>query len=155
MSCLKRILLVDDSPQDVEMTLEALAEDHRENEVVALHDGAEALDYLFRRGEFAHRPEGHPAIILLDLKMPKVDGMEVLRQLKSDPQLRFIPVIVMTSSREEQDVNGCYQLGANAYVVKPAKFQKFVETVRHLVAFWLQTNEAPPVGSRKPHHVGG
>jgi two-component system, response regulator len=149
LSASKRILLVDDSPQDVEMTLEALAEENADKDVVALRDGAEALDYLFRRGEFASRPAGNPAVVLLDLKMPKVDGMEVLRQLKNDPQLKLIPVVVLTSSREEKDVAGCYQLGANAYAVKPAKFHEFVEMVKHLVAFWTRANELPPAVGRK------
>jgi CheY-like chemotaxis protein len=137
------------------MTLEALAENHRDHEVIALRDGAEALDYLYRRGDFAGRPAGQPAVVLLDLKMPKVDGMEVLRQLKSDPQLRLIPVVILTSSREEQDVTSCYQLGANAYVVKPAKFHEFAEMVKHLAAFWTLTNEPPPAGGRKTHPAGG
>ena len=155
MNSSKRILLVDDSPQDVEMTLEAMAETHRDHEVIALRDGAEALDYLYRRGAFAGRPAEQPAVVLLDLKMPKVDGMEVLRQLKNDPQLRLVPVVIMTSSREAQDVIGCYQLGANAYVVKPATFHEFVEIVKHLVAFWTLTNEPPPAGGRKTHPGGG
>jgi len=155
VSSSKRILLVDDSPQDVEMTLEAMAEDRQDHEVITLRDGAEALDYLYRRNAFADRPAGQPAVVLLDLKMPKVDGMEVLRQLKSDPQLKLVPVVIMTSSREEQDVIGCYQLGANAYVVKPATFREFVETVKHLVAFWMMTNEPPPAGGRKTQRAGG
>lgn len=146
---------MDDNPQDVEMTLEALAEDNRNYDVVTLRDGAEALDYLFRRGDFASRSEGYPALVLLDLKMPKVDGMEVLRQLKSDPHLKLVPVVIMTSSREERDVIGCYQLGANAYVVKPAKFHKFVELVKHLMEFWMQANEPPPAGRRKIHPATG
>ncbi len=140
----KRILLVDDSARDREMTLDVLQQYHFANEVVALADGAEALDYLFRRGEFAAREEGDPAVMLLDLKMPRVDGLEVLRQIKGDPQLRTLPVVVMTSSREEQDLVRSYQLGVNAYVVKPLDFPAFVEAVKSVGAFWAVLNELPP-----------
>ena len=149
MNSLKRILLVDDSPRDTEMALAALDNHQLANEVVALRDGAEALDYLYRRGEFANRPAGDPAVVLLDLKMPKVDGIEVLRQIKADPALKMIPVVVMTSSREEQDLLNSYQLGVNAYVVKPVKFQSFVEAVRQVGAFWAVINEAPPGSLRR------
>lgn len=138
-----RILLVDDSPQDTELALHALKEYQLANEVVALRDGAEALDYLYRREAFAGRADSDPAVILLDLKMPRVDGLEVLRQLKSDPQLRVVPVVVMTSSREEQDLVKSYQLGVNAYVVKPLDFHEFVEAVKVLGAFWMVLNEPP------------
>ena len=141
---LKRILLVDDSPRDTELEIDALAQNNLANEVVAVRDGAEALDYLFRRGEFADRPAGHPAVVLLDLKMPKVDGLEVLRQIKSDPRLKTIPVVVMTSSREESDLVTSYQLGVNAYIVKPVQFQEFVEAVKLVGAFWAVVNEPPP-----------
>jgi two-component system response regulator len=141
---LKRILLVDDSPQDTEMTLDALEQAHLANEVLPLGDGAEALDYLYRRGAFAGRAAGNPVVILLDLKMPKVDGLEVLRLVKSDPALRTIPVVVMTSSREEQDVVSSYNLGVNAYVVKPLKFQEFSQAVQQVGAFWALLNEPPP-----------
>ena len=141
---LKHILLVDDSARDVELTLAALAENNLANEVVTLRDGAEALDYLFRRGPFANRPAGNPAVVLLDLKMPKVDGIEVLRQIKGDPQLKLIPVAVLTSSREEQDVVNSYQLGVNAYIVKPVQFEEFVKAVKLLGAFWAVVNEPPP-----------
>src|SRR3977135_4339731 len=144
MTSLKRILLVDDSPRDTELALKALEGHHLANEVVALRDGVEALDYLYRRGEFAGRPHGDPAVVLLDLKMPKVDGIEVLRQIKADPALKMIPVVMMTSSREEQDLLNSYQLGVNAYVVKPVKFQKFVEAVEQVGAFWAIINEPPP-----------
>jgi two-component system response regulator len=147
MNSLKRILLVDDSPRDTELVLNALH--NLANEVIALRDGAEALDYLYRRGEFAERPQGDPAVILLDLKMPKVDGIEVLRQIKADPALRMIPVVVMTSSREEQDLLNSYQLGVNAYVVKPVKFHAFVEAVEQLGAFWAVINEPPPGSLRR------
>ena len=141
---LKRILLVDDSPRDTEMALDALAQNNLANEVVALRDGVEVLDYLYRRGPFADRAAGQPAVVLLDLKMPKVDGIEVLRQIKSDPQLKMIPVVVLTSSREEQDLVNSYQLGVNAYIVKPVKFQEFVEAVKLVGAFWAVVNEPPP-----------
>ncbi len=150
MDSLKRILLVDDSPRDTEMALDALEQHHLANEVVTLRDGAEALDYLYRRGEFAGRGNGQPAVILLDLKMPKVDGLEVLRQIKSDPKLKVIPVVVMTSSREEQDLVNSYHLGVNAYVVKPVKFHEFVDAVKQMGAFWAVLNEPPPgSGGRK------
>ena len=145
---LKRILLVDDSPRDCELALVALSHHNLANEVVALCDGAEALDYLYRRGQFADRANGQPAVVLLDLKMPKVDGIEVLRQMKSDPQLKMIPVVVLTSSREEQDVVTSYELGVNAYIVKPVKFQEFVEAVKLVGAFWAVINEPPPGSMR-------
>ena len=154
MNTLKRILLVDDSARDTELALSALQAHHLANEVVALRDGAEALDYLYRRGTFAERPHGHPAVILLDLKMPKVDGIEVLRQIKADPTLNLIPVVMMTSSREEQDVLNSYKLGVNAYVVKPVNFQKFVEAVGQVGAFWAVINEPPP-GSLRRHETHG
>jgi CheY-like chemotaxis protein len=144
MDSLKRILLVDDSPRDTELVIEALAANHLANDVLSVSDGAEALDYLYRRGRFAGRTDGQPAVVLLDLKMPKVDGMEVLRQVKADPELRVIPMVVMTSSREEQDLLNSYQLGVNAYVVKPMKFTEFMQAVTQLGAFWAVLNEAPP-----------
>jgi len=144
MTSLKRILLVDDSPRDREMALEALETHNLVNEVVTLRDGVEALDYLFRRGEFADRPPGQPAVVLLDLKMPRIDGLEVLRQIKRDPGLRTIPVVMMTSSRQEQDVANSYDLGVNAYVVKPVRFEEFVDAVRQLGGFWALLNEPPP-----------
>ena len=141
---LKRILLADDSPRDTELALDALAQHNLANEVVALRDGAEVLDYLYRRGPFADRAAGNPAVVLLDLKMPKVDGIEVLRQIKSDPQLKTIPVVVLTSSREEQDLVNSYELGVNAYIVKPVGFKEFVEAVKQVGAFWAVVNEPPP-----------
>ena len=149
MDSLKRILLVDDSLRDIELAMDALEQYHLANEVVALRDGAEALDYLYRRGEFAGRTDGQPAVVLLDLKMPKVDGLEVLRQVKSDPQLKVIPVVVMTSSREDQDVVNSYNLGVNAYVVKPLNFPEFSEAVKQVGGFWAVLNEPPIVGSEK------
>jgi len=144
MSSLKRILLVDDSPRDTELILEAFRASNLANEVMSLSDGAEALDYLYRRGQFADRRNGQPAVIMLDLKMPKVDGIEVLRQVKSDHALKLIPVVVMTSSREEQDLMKTYQLGVNAYVVKPVKFGDFQAAVTQLGMFWAVHNEPPP-----------
>lgn len=145
----KHILLVDDSPRDTEMTIEALRPYHITNEIVTLRDGAEALDYLHRRGEFAGRDGVDPAVILLDLKMPKVDGLQVLRDIKADARLRVIPVVMMTSSREEQDLVRSYQLGANAYVVKPLNFHEFIEAVKVVGAFWAMLNE-PPRNSHPP-----
>lgn len=145
MPRLKRILIVDDSPRDTELALDALESNKLANEIVCLRDGAEALDYLYHRGEFADRKGGRPAVVLLDLKMPRVDGMEVLRQIKGDPHLKSIPVVMMTSSREEQDLVKSYDLGVNGYVVKPVNFQEFVESVKLVGAFWAVLNEIPPV----------
>lgn len=150
MNSLNRILLVDDSVRDTEMALDALAEYHLSNEVFTLRDGAEALDYLHRRGAFAGRTNGQPAVVLLDLKMPKADGLEVLRQMKGDPKLKRIPVVVMTSSREEQDLIKSYDLGANAYVVKPVNFQQFADAIRQVGAFWAVLNEPPPGSLANP-----
>lgn len=144
MSLPKRIVLVEDSPSDAELALHALAQHDLANEVLHLHDGAQALDYLFRRGEFSGRAAGNPAVVLLDLKMPKVDGFEVLRQIKGTLVLSSIPVVVMTSSREDRDVQAAYRLGANAYVVKPMKFGDFVDAVKQVGAFWALLNEPPP-----------
>ena len=140
----KKILLAEDSPQDAEMTLSALSSYHLHNNVVVVSDGEQALDYLYARGKFAGRTDGHPLLVLLDLKMPKVDGLEVLRAIKSDETLRALPVVMLTASREEQDVVKSYQLGVNAYVVKPVGFQKFVEAVKQIGAFWTVHNEPPP-----------
>ncbi|MFN8583018.1 MAG: response regulator [Gemmatimonadaceae bacterium] len=153
-SRLQRILLVEDSMRDAELALEALDGYHLANEVVHVRDGVEALDYLFRRGTFAARPGEQPCVVLLDLKMPRVDGLEVLRQIKGDPGLRLIPVVVMTSSREEQDVISSYHLGVNAYVVKPVQFHEFVEAVKQVGAFWALINEPPPGSARRPTTSG-
>lgn len=144
MSALKSILLVEDNPNDVELTLEALAQHQLANEVVVLSDGEEALDYLYRRGKFMMRTPVHPAVILLDLKLPKVDGLTVLRTIKSDEKLKTIPVVMLTSSREERDLVETYQLGINAYVVKPVDFQQFLSAIRQLGYFWAILNEPPP-----------
>lgn len=149
MNNFKHILIVDDSPRDTELAINALESHQLANKITCLRDGAEALDYLFRRSEFAERLDMQPAVVLLDLKMPKVDGIEVLRQIKADPILKVIPVVVMTSSREEQDIIKSYQLGVNAYVVKPVKFQEFIEAVKQLGMFWAILNEPPsnnPIG---------
>ena len=138
------ILLAEDNANDVELTLAALRGNHVANEVVVVRDGAEALDYLFRRQRYADRPADNPGLILLDLKMPKVDGIEVLRQVKSDPGLKTIPVVMLTSSREEQDVVRTYDLGVNAYVVKPVVFGDFMDAVKVLGQFWVVINIPPP-----------
>jgi CheY-like chemotaxis protein len=139
-----RILLVEDDPRDTELTMTALEEYHLSNEVVVATDGAEALDYLFGRGKFQGRNSENPAVLLLDLKLPKVDGLEVLQQIKSDEKLKMIPVVVLTSSREERDKLASYQLGVNAYVVKPVDFHEFVNAIKELGIFWAIINEPPP-----------
>jgi CheY-like chemotaxis protein len=141
---LKRILLVEDSPNDVELILTALSENCLANEVVVVRDGEEALDYLYRKGVFKLRMEGNPVVVLLDLKLPKVDGLEVLAQIKSDPELKAVPVVVLTSSREEQDLLNSYNLGTNAYVVKPVNFHEFVDAIKGLGLFWAVVNQPPP-----------
>jgi CheY-like chemotaxis protein len=143
MTPLRRILLVEDSPRDAELILDALEGNKLANEIVHVRDGAEALDYLYRRGPFTNRSDDQPALMLLDLKLPKVDGLEVLRQVKGDAALKMIPVVMMTSSREEQDLVRSYELGVNAYVVKPMKFQDFVEAVQQVSGFWAVLNEVP------------
>jgi len=143
---LGRILLAEDDPRDVELTLEALGRHHLLNKVDIVSDGEQALDYLYRRGAHANRPGGLPVVILLDLRMPKVDGLDVLRQVKADPQLQVIPVVVLTASREESDVISSYNLGTNAYVVKPINFGEFLQAVAELGAFWALLNEPPPEG---------
>src|SRR5579862_9255006 len=149
MTSLKRILLVEDSSRDAELILDALGGHQLANEVVHVRDGAEALDYLYRRAMFADRSDPQPAMILLDLKLPKVDGLEVLRQIKGDPALKMIPVVMMTSSREERDLVQSYKFGVNAYVVKPMKFQDFVEAVKQVGVFWAVINEVAPGGVRQ------
>ena len=149
MNELGRILIVEDDPKDVELTLTALEEYNLANEVVVTRDGEEALDYLYCRGNFKMRTSDNPAVLLLDLKLPKVDGLEVLQQIKSDEKLRMIPVVVLTSSREERDMVASYKLGVNAYVVKPVDFHEFVNAIKELGVFWAVINEPPPGSVRK------
>jgi CheY-like chemotaxis protein len=144
ITSIQSILLAEDNANDVELTLAALQSNHVVNDVIVVRDGAEALDFLYRRNGFADRLPDNPGLILLDLKMPKVDGVEVLRQVKSDPVLRTIPVVMLTSSREEQDVLRTYDLGVNAYVVKPVVFSDFMDAVKVLGQFWAVVNEPPP-----------
>lgn len=146
---LKPILLVEDNPKDLELSLIALERSNLANEVVTVRDGKEALDYLFRRGDYADRQPGNPAVVLLDLKLPKVDGIQVLEQVKAEPSLQSIPVVMLTTSREEKDLVKSYQLGVNAYVVKPVAFKDFIEAIQELGIFWAVVNEPPP-GSLKP-----
>ena len=146
----KRILLVEDSKKDVELILEALEEHRLANQVMVLRDGADALDFLFHRGQFADNANSLPVLVLLDLKMPKVDGLEVLRQMKADPGLKRIPVVMMTSSREQSDLLRSYNLGVNSYVVKPVKFQGFIEAVKQLGIYWILFNEPPPGSAPRP-----
>jgi len=154
-SAVKNILLVEDDPRDIELTLAALAEHHLANHVVVLHDGAEALDYLKRQGRFQDRTEEYPVVVVLDLKMPKVSGLEVLATIKADEHLKTIPIVVLTSSREEPDLAKCYQLGVNAYVVKPVDFAEFMDAVKGLGLFWAAINEPPPRLMPKPPEGAG
>jgi len=149
MGSLKRILLAEDSPKDVELTLAALSEHRLANDVLHVPDGAEALDYLYCRGRFEGRPEGLPVVVLLDIKMPKVDGLEVLRRIRSEPRLASLPVVILTSSREEADIIEGYRLRVNAYVVKPVAFPDFVEAIKNLGLFWAVLNEPPPASVQK------
>ena len=148
MENIKRILLVEDDPNDIELTLTSLNEHNLANDVVIARDGVEALDYLYRRGAFAQRTEGNPVVVLLDLKLPRLGGIQVLKQIKSDEQLAVMPVVILTSSREDRDLNECYKLGVNAYVVKPVRFTEFVQAVKQIGVFWVLINE-PPKGSVK------
>ena len=149
MNKLGRILLVEDDPKDVELTLTALEEYNLANEVIVARDGEEALEYLYSRGKFKTRSSGNPAVMLLDLKLPKIDGLEVLKQVKSEEKLRMIPVVVLTSSKEEKDVVASYRLGVSAYVVKPVDFHEFVNAIKELGVFWAVINEPPPGSVRK------
>ena len=149
MSELGRILVVEDDPKDIELTLTALDEYKLANEVVVTRDGTEALDYLNYRGKFASRPLENPAVILLDLKLPKVNGLEVLQKIRSDDRLKMIPVVVLTSSHEERDMLTSYKLGVNAYVVKPVDFHEFVNAVKELGMFWAVINQPPPGSAKK------
>ena len=149
MNKLGRILLVEDDPKDVELTLTALEEYNLANEVIVARDGEEALEYLYSRGKFQTRSSGNPAVMLLDLKLPKVDGLEVLKQVKSEEKLRMIPIVVLTSSKEEKDMVASYKLGVSAYVVKPVDFHEFVNAIKELGVFWAVINEPPPGSVRK------
>ena len=142
------ILLAEDNPNDVELTLEALAQHHLANKVTVTHDGVEAMEYLRCEGAFRDREPGDPAVVLLDIKMPRKDGLEVLREIRGDPALKRIPVVILTSSREERDLITSYDLGVNAYVVKPVDFPAFIEAVKELGMFWVLINERPPNGTR-------
>jgi CheY-like chemotaxis protein len=147
MKTLKRILLVEDNAKDSELTLAALSESHVANDIVVARDGVEALDYLHARGRFAGREPGLPAVMLLDIKMPRMDGLEVLRHMKQDPVFKTIPVVMLTSSREEPDLAQSYALGVNAYVVKPVDFQQFFDAVKQVGAFWGILNQLPSTGA--------
>jgi len=149
----KRILLAEDDPKDIELTLDALGEHNLANDVQVVRDGVEALDYLYRMSEFTDRKDENPVLILLDLKMPRMGGIEVLRQLKSDETMRAIPVVILTSSRESQDLETCYQLGVNAYVVKPVVFSDFIEAVKGIGVFWALINDPPPKVKGDDDHV--
>jgi DNA-binding response OmpR family regulator len=149
MNKLGRILMVEDDPKDVELTFTALEEYNLANEVIVTRDGEQALDYLFCRGEYQMRSSENPAVMLLDLKLPKLDGLEVLKQVKSNDSLRMIPVVVLTSSKEERDMVASYKLGVNAYVVKPVNFHEFVNAIKELGVFWAIINEPPPGSVRK------
>jgi CheY-like chemotaxis protein len=149
LSLLKPILLVEDHPHDLELTLVALSRSHLANEVIIARDGVEALDYLRCEGTFATRPRGNPAVVLLDLKLPRIDGLQVLEEIRQSAELRSVPIVVLTSSREEKDLLRSYKLGANAYVVKPVDFREFIDAVRELGIFWAVLNEPPP-GSLRP-----
>ena len=142
---LKRILLVEDNPNDVELTLEALSEHNLANSVEVVRDGEEALNYLYKKEQFSSRTNSNPAVILLDLKLPKVNGLEVLKKIRSEDHLKLIPVVVLTSSREDRDMIESYKLGVNAYVVKPVDFHEFIDAVRGLGIFWALINEPPPL----------
>lgn len=145
---LKPILLVEDNPHDLELTLIALERSQLANDVIIMRDGAEALDYLFRRGDHADRLPGNPAIMMLDLKLPKVDGLEVLKVVRESPDLRSIPIVMLTSSREGPDLQRAYELNVNAYVVKPVEFKAFVSAISDLGVFWAVLNEPPPGSMR-------
>ncbi len=144
MAELKPILLVEDNPKDVELTMAALEQSQLANEVIVVRDGAEALDILYRRGHFATRNTLDPAVVLLDLKLPKVDGLEVLETVKTDPKLKHTPIVMLTSSREESDLVRSYELGVNAFVVKPVGFREFFDAIQDLGVFWAVLNEPPP-----------
>ena len=146
MNDFRTILLAEDNPRDVELTLEALSEHNLANKVVVVIDGVEVIDFLRCEGRFRQRKKGNPAVILLDIKMPRMDGIELLQLIRNDPVLKMIPVVMLTSSREEPDLKRCYELGANAYVVKPVDFRKFMDVIKQIGVFWALINEIPPEG---------
>ena len=146
MSELKPILLAEDNPRDAELTIEALSDNNLANRVIHVRDGVETLEYLRCQGKYNGRKPGNPAVLFLDIKMPRMDGIEVLRAIRSDAALKMLPVVMLTSSREEQDLIRSYELGSNAYVVKPVKFSEFTEAVKHLGVFWAVLNEVPQDG---------
>lgn len=148
MSDVRPILVVEDNPKDLELTLAALAKCQLANDIHIARDGAEAIDYLFRRGVFVDRPAGDPAVVLLDLKLPKLDGLEVLEQVKKSDATRQIPIVMLTSSREERDLVTSYSLGVNSFVVKPVDFNRFFEAIQDLGMFWAVINEPAPEGRR-------
>ncbi|MFH0976479.1 MAG: response regulator [Spirochaetota bacterium] len=141
---LKIILMAEDNPKDVELTIEALAEHNLANQVITVKDGIEVLEYLHYEGKFKDRRPGNPAVLLLDIKMPRMNGIEVLKSIRSDKKLKTLPVVMLTSSREEPDLKTCYELGVNAYVVKPVSFKSFIDAVKHIGIFWAMLNELPP-----------
>jgi CheY-like chemotaxis protein len=142
---IKRILIVDDSPKDVELMIAALSETNLANKFDITEDGVEALDYLYKRGTYADRENGYPAVILLDIKMPKMNGIELLKHIRSTPEFKMIPVIMVTSSSEERDMVESYKLGANAYVVKPVDTNQFINAIKTLGQFWIVINQPPPI----------
>jgi CheY-like chemotaxis protein len=144
MNELRSILLAEDNPKDVELTLEALSEHNLANQVTVVKDGVEAMEYLHCEGKYRLRNAGNPAVVLLDIKMPRMDGIEVLKAIRTDPALKMLPVVMLTSSREEPDLKRSYELGANAYVVKPVDFQDFIQAVKEVGVFWAVINEVPP-----------
>jgi CheY-like chemotaxis protein len=144
MNELRSILLAEDNAKDVELTLEALSEHNLANQVTVVKDGVEAMEYLHCEGKYKLRKAGNPAVVLLDIKMPRMDGIEVLQAIRNDPVLKMLPVVMLTSSREEPDLKRSYELGANAYVVKPVDFQDFIEAVKQVGIFWAVINEMPP-----------
>ena len=144
---IRTILFAEDNPRDVELTLEALGDHNLANNVIVVRDGVETMEYLRLEGKYKQRKKGNPAVLLLDIKMPRMDGIEVLRAIRSDKLLKMLPVVMLTSSREEQDLIRSYELGVNAYVVKPVDFKEFIEAVKQLGIFWAVINEAPPLGN--------
>jgi two-component system, response regulator len=144
MNDFRTILLAEDNPKDVELTIEALSEHNLANRVTVVKDGVDAMEYLRCEGKYKQRSPGNPAVVLLDIKMPRMDGIEVLQAVRNDPGLKTLPIVMLTSSREEPDLKRSYELGANAYVVKPVDFQEFMEAVKQVGVFWAVVNEMPP-----------